>query len=53
MSARTIYLIEWLLMSLNIMFWVVMGNVLNLGVGIYLIGCLFELRGVMQNWGSK
>lgn len=44
MSERFILALLWIFVTLNLAIWVLAGNVFGLGVGILLIGGLFELR---------
>lgn len=48
MSERSVLLVCWLAISMNLTWWVAFGSVLNLTVGLYLIGRLFELREVSK-----
>ena len=43
MTDRFLLAILWILVTLNLATWVLTGSVFGLGVGIYLIGGLFEL----------
>lgn len=48
MSERVLRVLCWVLMVWNLLSWILLGNVLSLGVGIILIGYLFGSREVAK-----